>query len=414
MQVSVNERVFRIAAKAFVLFVFLIFIGSLSNNFLQAQNQNEITKYYYAFDNNAGKSGFIDGSGKVAIPAMYDHVVSEVFSENDLTMVGLAGKYFMINARNERVFAADDYDWIDSFGENGTARFQAQNGKWGIIDKQGVEQVSAIFDHMDPINESGLTAAAFERKWGFIDDEGKWIITPQYDRVGGFNTLVDLALFCQRGRCGFLNKKGEVVIPSDYEYAASFDRTGYACVKKDGEWGFISNSGALVSKEPYEFAYPFGDGMLAAAKKDGKWGYVDTNFVFQISPQFEAARAVSATKASNLIPIMKNGKWGYVDHSGHMMIEPSFDSAFPFYNQQATAVEVRGKWGFINKEGAFIVQPMFSDVSLPFKKGEFTIVNFADRKGVLNLAGEFFGFTAADVQNTKERPDPLFDRIEMD
>ena len=74
---------------------------------------------------------------------------------------------------------------------------------------------------------------------------------------------------------GYMNTKGEIVIPFSFDAARDFS-DGLAHVTKDGKTGYINTSGETVIPFEYEGAYGSGNG-LASVEKDGKWGLVDYN-----------------------------------------------------------------------------------------------------------------------------------------
>ncbi|GHV12530.1 hypothetical protein FACS1894219_05630 [Clostridia bacterium] len=54
----------------------------------------------------------------------------------------------------------------------------------------------------------------------------------------------------KNGKCGFINTKGDVVIPYIYDSVHWFCE-GYAAVKKGGKWGFIDDTANIVI--PFEY-----------------------------------------------------------------------------------------------------------------------------------------------------------------
>src|SRR5439155_11247001 len=94
-------------------------------------------------------------------------------------------------------------------------------------------------DDLFPIIQNG--------KFGYIDQTGKIVISPQFD-VGFLNQ-------------GTLN----VVRFSD----------GLAVVNAKGKWGYIDKTGALVIKPVYSDAWPFSVGLAEVRTSDGLSGYIN-------------------------------------------------------------------------------------------------------------------------------------------
>jgi hypothetical protein len=69
---------------------------------------------------------------------------------------------------------------------------------------------------MEPFYKSGyyLALVSYKGKYGFINDKGKVVITPQYQEVGNFKE--GLVYVKKNGKAGFVDKKGKVVIKLTY------------------------------------------------------------------------------------------------------------------------------------------------------------------------------------------------------
>ena len=109
-------------------------------------------------------------------------------------------------------------------------------------------------------------------KWGFYDGM-KTVIEPAYDEVFCFHE--GLASVELDEKCGYINDKGEVVIPLEYETAMSFS-SGLAAVTKRDKFGYINQENSVVIPFEYDAATAFVDGE-AKVKKDGKWGTIQTD-----------------------------------------------------------------------------------------------------------------------------------------
>lgn len=77
------------------------------------------------------------------------------------------------------------------------------------------------------------------------------------------------------GKAGFIDTKGEIIIPIKFDGATSFSE-GLAAVKVNSKWGYIDKKGSWKVNPQYDSALFFSEG-LAGVKADGKWGYIDIN-----------------------------------------------------------------------------------------------------------------------------------------
>lgn len=60
-------------------------------------------------------------------------------------------------------------------------------------------------------------------KWGFVNEEGKIVIEPQYDNAKSFS--YGLAAVYSKGKWGFIDKNNEVVI--DYQFKDTDSNAAY-------------------------------------------------------------------------------------------------------------------------------------------------------------------------------------------
>lgn len=136
------------------------------------------------------------------------------------------------------------------------------DGNWGVFEDGYIEMSKEIDGKIKGtlIGVDGLPLPGFS-----------W----QYDDVRRFCN--GLARFEVDKKFGFLDKNGKVVIPAVYDLAMFF-HNGYACVGKkiNGKmkYGCINADGALVIPFIYNDTFSFNDG-IALVTKDGKTGLTD-------------------------------------------------------------------------------------------------------------------------------------------
>jgi hypothetical protein len=98
--------------------------------------------------------------------------------------------------------------------------------------------VSSFSEGLAPIIQNG--------KWGFINTKGEMVIPCIYDGAGNFSE--GLASVEQNGKCGSINTKGEVVLPCIYDRVRDFSE-GLAFVEQNGIWSVINTEGKVIVAE---------------------------------------------------------------------------------------------------------------------------------------------------------------------
>jgi hypothetical protein len=155
------------------------------------------------------KMGFIDTTGKIAIPLKFDEVTP--FSE---------GRAFFHNNgwggyldKKGNVVVAPQFDDGKPFSEGHAFIGNFWKEKmilWGIIDTVGTLVVKHRYESVRRFSE-GIAAVARERSWGFIDYEGNYLIPSQFSSAGSFKNGLAWASVPFK-KYGFIDKKGEYII----------------------------------------------------------------------------------------------------------------------------------------------------------------------------------------------------------
>ncbi len=202
----------------------------------------------FAIVTKGEKSGYITQDGNwLPIPfIVYQN--SRPFSEG-LAIVRSDHDYF-INTKGETAINEEQlaqYAYIEDFHDNRALvnKYSAdeEEGLFGYLDPSGTEIIPAQFTQAESFSE-GLALVEKDGKKGFIDTQGRWIIdVSQYHFIYPFSE--GLAGVCKLGesysdrwhdRCGFINQKGELVIPMNLETISSSFSEGFAVVTKIKPW----------------------------------------------------------------------------------------------------------------------------------------------------------------------------------
>ena len=92
------------------------------------------------------------------------------------------------------------------------------------------------------------------------------IIAPQYDDALPFQN--GLGCVWKDGKCGFVDKTGEVISPQYRYFFTHFSENGLAAVcNMNGKYGFIDAAGNTVIPFEYDIVEPFHDGLAIVGEK---------------------------------------------------------------------------------------------------------------------------------------------------
>jgi hypothetical protein len=141
-----------------------------------------------------------------------------------------------------------------------------------------------------------------EKRAGFIDSKGNFVIAPRFRRAGSFSEGLAPVSYsldvpvpsprakrsfvrdASREQWGFIDKQGKVRIPFQFDNAMPFFQ-GLAAVKRSGKWGFINPNGAMIIPAKYEQARSFSEGR-AVVKINGKFGFIDRKGAVVVPPKY--------------------------------------------------------------------------------------------------------------------------------
>lgn len=127
------------------------------------------------------KYGFIDRTGKVPIPCIYDGVGD--FSEG-LALVHIGENLSFIDKTGNMVIPLA-YARADAFNE-GLARVRT-GMHYGLIDKKGKEVVPLIYQNIEPFKDGYAVVTNDDFREGVINQKGEIVVPLIYDEITNFN-----------------------------------------------------------------------------------------------------------------------------------------------------------------------------------------------------------------------------------
>ena len=213
------------------------------------------------------------------------------------------------------------------------------NGKWGFINKMGVFVINPQFDSKGEFH-NGFAVVIKNKMPIVINKEGTTIISatdfPGYSRLyndydlemGGFSENHAWITLCSKRalirEVGYINKDGKLMISPRYMYGGDFSE-GLASVSisKYTSYGFIDISGRYIIQPQFEYARIFSEGLAAVVKSNrgdyyNKWSYINKQGEEIIKTRFSEAENFSNGKAFVSIRFKNDViKSGYINKQGY-------------------------------------------------------------------------------------------------
>lgn len=229
--------------------------------------------------------------------------------------------------------------------------------------------------------------------YGFMNTKGQIIIPAVYANAGSFNNGLAPVQFFDTKKWGFINNKNVILIKADYEEAKPFS-DGLAPVKLNGKWGYINKTGKVEIEIQYDSAFAFSEGF-AAVKKNGKYAFITktgtliTGFIYDLADGFSnGLAAVNKGGKDESYFIGKifcfsrlGGSWGFIDKTGKEIIPLQYSSVSGF-NDSMAVVKKDSLFGVINMKGEYVIPPKFKSLNnfhcglaVAFKDGKYGYIN---------------------------------------
>lgn len=220
-----------------------------------------------------GTYGMLNRKGEKLLPMEYDEIRINRYTIE----LKKDGKYGLCDSLGKRVLDTK-YDNIDAQHDSPVILFY-KDGKHGAADWTGREIVPAEYDRMNIQRKwiyanrngkssgftyngdviffdaesmrplGGLFFTLKEGLWSAVDSSGTQRIAPNYSDIGHSMSFGPLPAQ-KNGKWGYINEKGETMIPFIYEQANSFNQKGNAFVTKNGVHFVINTKNKRVVLQP--------------------------------------------------------------------------------------------------------------------------------------------------------------------
>lgn len=196
--------------------------------------------------------------------------------------------------------------------------------------------------------------------------------------------------------------------PALAQEAGSRSQSLFLMWDERGKYGFIDAAGRVVIKPQFDGALPFTEGV-AAVSLGNKWGFIDASGKVVIPLNYFAVSPFSDGLASVTIESEIPRPCGYIDHSGQYVIKPQNKFTCPDFNEGFAIVGVYHETagedfdGYINKQGELAIGGYYVRAD-PFSEGLARVVDFdktvfinSKAQTVIDLAGYDGRDTLSDV-----------------
>ncbi|MBB78002.1 MAG: hypothetical protein CL844_03245 [Crocinitomicaceae bacterium] len=323
------------------------------NNEINVDAKNYIPKNYFGF----GRKGFIDS----------------------LAQIRVKNKFACINTKGKFIHKAE-YDKLSEFKDGfAIGRIDQQ---FYLLGKKG-EKIK-INGSINGVNYVKNGYAPFKNKegnFGFIDTKGEIIIPAKFENVGYFYNNLAWARKIN-GKIGFININGDWVIEPVFDKVTNFEGNDkIASVKKEDRWIFLRASGETFEIKNTIAIGKFNNERCWVKTINNKVGFIDKKGNWIVEPKYEAAKNFEY----GLSRVKKNGLWGLINTSGEIIADCIYKKIGKITEYPIEILRF-DLWGFINHDGSILVEPKYSDTRT-FKEN-YAAVRTNNKWGLIDIKGK--------------------------
>ena len=335
--------------------------------------------------------------------------------------IPLTERYDDIKSIGGDYFIAEKYVNTDGDILGAPQEYENQQADWFLLNQQG--KVLLQYSNKDVLRLRGfgdgfLRLDKRDRTNLILDMEGNTQFTYSYDDyhdVGSFSEGLAMAINYEEGKCGYVNTKGEEVIPFSFYSADAFSEglaaVGVELSQAEGEirYGYIDKAGNWVVEPKYRRAFAFQDGLAKVEDTDRNIGYIDKTgkevipLRYTKITNFWNGKAFAQEKSGEVFLIDRTGKKlksiitgeymgecgnGIISIEAEEQVAPGRVEYVRLYFDENGRVsekdaewrmrlseglapyqdEKTGKYGYVGEDGTWVIAPTF-DFARDFKDG---------------------------------------------
>jgi hypothetical protein len=275
------------------------------------------------------------------------------------------------------------------------------NEKYGYMDEYGNIVCKAQFDFAGDfingiarvgISDNNASSKDNSMLYGFINCKGQFIVPVKYLYAWDFNEELALVMD-EDGSMYYINEHGnraeqKIIGPKFFTNGVApqvigGDSTSFIS-KPEELWSYVNSSGERVTDKKFEYAGEFDDGV-AVVKSSGKYGIIDINFNTVINYLYDDLYKID----QKMFAAKLGQKWGIIDINNNIIADFNFFDIGMFSNGYAPVRKEQNVGAYMDYNGNIVMDSKFGMV-YSFTNG---VACVSDKDtgmyGVIDVLGEY-------------------------
>lgn len=247
--------------------------------------------------------------------------------------------------------------------------------KWGYIDDNGEFVIQPKYEEAENFQSNGLATVKEGGFYGVIDEREEYRLKPKYDSINGFSE--NRIIVVDKGEFKVIDENGKEITSRGYDFISGYNEgRAFFGIKGPGEniiYGYLDREGREVIPAQYENVEDFKQGKAVVKIKENQYALINTSG--QVLHNYNYAFV--GMPGDGLLTFQKDitGKYGFIDEKGNVVIEPKYSIAQSFVKDRAVvnvSEDYKNKYGLIDKKDNFIIKPEYNDIN-PLGEDRFAV-----------------------------------------
>lgn len=304
---------------------------------------------------NGEGAGAINRAGEEVVPFRFKSVARMDGYIAALTEDGMLEWYDM-SLRKETseyvyTFNYDDYPFRK------VAKLLLGELRWGFIDNKGREVIPCLYN--DCMVLDGFARVKKDDLWAFVTPNGSFLTEFAYQSA--FAEFSEgLSAIQRNGLWGFINERGEEVVPSQYDAVTDL-KQGRSMVLLDEKYGYIDPDGKEITPLIYDMAKPFSDD-LAWVRRGAKAGSINRNGMEVIPCRYDVVGECSEGLVAVCNRTKKTNHYMILNTQGEVVVDFADTNleGLSDFKEGLCGIKKNGNWGFIDRTGKEVIPCKYS------------------------------------------------------
>lgn len=195
-----------------------------------------------------GKYGYLDQSLNVVIPFRYEKALSFY---GDLATCQWNGYWGVINQNNDQIIPFE-YDAPILFHNNCASIYRKDLDKWALVNAAGQFLTDFVYDKI--IFDQTAILVKQGNLWGLMNEKGEVLIPIQYHEIMLKRGVVVVVLNHQQG---LFSQDGDKILQPEFEFIYPTRNDSFIMVRKAGKYGYVNTKGEIMIPIQYDNARNF-------------------------------------------------------------------------------------------------------------------------------------------------------------